>query len=60
MHVICTQERKELVAGGYRDKHHMWGSIILASGVGMAIEGAANTYMRTGKLFPGPHLYAGK
>ena len=25
----------------------------------IAIEGPANTYLRTGKLFPGPHLYAG-
>ncbi len=23
------------------------------------VQGAANTYMRTGKLFPGPHLYFG-
>ncbi len=27
--------------------------------MGIAIEGCVNTYMRTGKLFPGPHLYAG-
>ncbi len=37
----------------------MWGSLLLASGVGIAIEGCANTYIRTGRLFPGPHLYAG-
>eukprot|EP00199_Chlamydomonas_sp_CCMP681_P005794 CAMPEP_0119107298 /NCGR_PEP_ID=MMETSP1180-20130426/9625_1 /TAXON_ID=3052 ORGANISM="Chlamydomonas cf sp, Strain CCMP681" /NCGR_SAMPLE_ID=MMETSP1180 /ASSEMBLY_ACC=CAM_ASM_000741 /LENGTH=262 /DNA_ID=CAMNT_0007092769 /DNA_START=71 /DNA_END=859 /DNA_ORIENTATION=+ len=53
------QERTALVKGGFKDKHHMWGSLLLASGTGMAISGAANTFMRTGKLFPGPHLYAG-
>lgn len=45
---------------GPRDKHAMWGSLLLAAGTGIAIEGCANTYMRTGKLFPGPHLYVGK
>lgn len=53
------EERKRLVAGNFRDKHSAWGSVLLASGVGIAIEGCANTFMRTGKLFPGPHLYAG-
>ena len=53
------QERKALVAGGFRDKHSNWGSLLLALGVAIAIEGPLNTYIRTGKLFPGPHLYAG-
>ncbi|PNH06608.1 hypothetical protein TSOC_006992 [Tetrabaena socialis] len=52
-------ERKELLKGDYKDKHWWWGSLLLASGVGIAVEGAVNTFMRTGKLFPGPHLYAG-
>ncbi|KXZ52878.1 hypothetical protein GPECTOR_8g259 [Gonium pectorale] len=52
-------ERKDLLKGDYRDKHWWWGSLLLASGVGIAIEGCVNTYMRTGRLFPGPHLYAG-
>ncbi|KAG2499066.1 hypothetical protein HYH03_003249 [Edaphochlamys debaryana] len=52
-------ERKELIKGEYRDKHWWWGSLLLASGTGIAIEGCINTYMRTGKLFPGPHLFAG-
>ncbi|GLC37746.1 hypothetical protein PLESTB_001472600 [Pleodorina starrii] len=59
---VITQkevERKELIKGEYRDKHWWWGSLLLASGVGIAIEGCVNTYMRTGRLFPGPHLYAG-
>ncbi len=42
-----------------RDKHFNWGSLLLALGVAIAIEGPVNTYLRTGKLFPGPHLYAG-
>lgn len=53
------QERKELVAGGYRDKHFWWGSVLLGGGVLIAVEGALNTWFRTGKLFPGPHLFAG-
>jgi hypothetical protein len=51
--------RKTLIAGNYRDKHHNWGSLLLALGVLIAIEGPVNTFLRTGKLFPGPHLYAG-
>lgn len=27
--------------------------------MGIAVEGCANTFMRTGRLFPGPHLFAG-
>jgi len=53
------KDRKELVAGGYRDKHFWWGSILLGGGVLIAVEGALNTWFRTGKLFPGPHLFAG-
>jgi hypothetical protein len=52
-------ERKALLADGVRDKHFNWGSLLLALGVAIAIEGPVNTYLRTGKLFPGPHLYAG-
>jgi hypothetical protein len=54
-----VQERKDLVAGGYRDKHFWWGAVLLGGGVFFAIEGAFNTWFRTGKLFPGPHLFAG-
>ena len=34
-------------------------SALLALGVTISIEGGCDTYMRTGKLFPGPHLFAG-
>mmetsp|Transcript_24694 Transcript_24694/g.38140 ORF Transcript_24694/g.38140 Transcript_24694/m.38140 type:complete len:154 (-) Transcript_24694:653-1114(-) len=54
-----TQKRKDLLAGDFRDKHSTMGAAILAMGVGIAVEGPVNTFMRTGKLFPGPHLYAG-
>lgn len=52
-------ERKALTAGNYRDKHFAAGSAILAVGVSSAIVGPVNTYLRVGKLFPGPHLYVG-
>lgn len=52
-------KRKELIAGNFRDKHHVAGSLLLGFGVVIGIEGAFNTYARVGKLFPGPHLYAG-
>ncbi|EKX43824.1 hypothetical protein GUITHDRAFT_159775 [Guillardia theta CCMP2712] len=54
-----TEERKKLLAGGYRDKHFALASLLLASGVTFSIEGCFDTYFRTGKLFPGPHLFAG-
>ncbi|XP_009794986.1 uncharacterized protein [Nicotiana sylvestris] len=54
-----TEERKELIKGSYRDKHFNAGSILLAWGVFESIAGGVNTWFRTGKLFPGPHLFAG-
>lgn len=55
----CLQERKELIQGGFRDKHNAMGSILLGGGVTIGVAGCINTWMRTGKLFPGPHLFAG-
>jgi hypothetical protein len=54
-----TQERKELAAAGPKDKHFSQGSLLALLGTAFAIEGPLNTYARAGKLFPGPHLYAG-
>ncbi|XP_023753934.1 uncharacterized protein LOC111902324 [Lactuca sativa] len=54
-----SEERKELIKGQYKEKHFNAGSILLAFGVFESIGGGVNTYLRTGKLFPGPHLYAG-
>ncbi|KAE8693659.1 P-loop containing nucleoside triphosphate hydrolases superfamily protein [Hibiscus syriacus] len=54
-----TEERKELVKGSYRDRHFNAGSILLGFGVLESVGGGLNTWFRTGKLFPGPHLFAG-
>lgn len=52
-------ERKTLAAKGPRDQHYGQGSMLALIGTVFAIEGPLNTYARAGKLFPGPHLYAG-
>lgn len=54
-----TSTRKDLISMDFRDRHWALGSVLLGLGVSFAIEGPVNTYMRAGKLFPGPHLYAG-
>ncbi|KAI3449298.1 hypothetical protein Pfo_005963 [Paulownia fortunei] len=54
-----SEERKELIKGSYRDKHFNAGSILLGFGVFESVFGGINTWFRTGKLFPGPHLFAG-
>ena len=54
-----TATRKALQSMNLKDKHHQAGSVLLGVGVTVAVLGAFNTFMRTGKLFPGPHLYAG-
>lgn len=52
-------KRKELLKGKVLDKHTIMGSVLLGGGVTFSVAGAFNTFIRTGKLFPGPHLYAG-
>lgn len=54
-----TASRKELASQNFKDQHWSLGALLLGLGVSFAIEGPVNTYMRAGKLFPGPHLYAG-
>lgn len=54
-----VQERKDLSSKGSRDKHYNQGALLAFLGTAFAIEGPLNTYARAGKLFPGPHLYAG-
>ncbi|KMT20251.1 hypothetical protein BVRB_1g002550 [Beta vulgaris subsp. vulgaris] len=54
-----TEERKQLLKGNFRDRHFNAGSLLLGFGVFEAVGGGVNTWMRTGKLFPGPHLFAG-
>lgn len=52
-------ERSKLSKEGNRDKHFNVGSLLLGAGIVFSIEGGMNTYIRVGKLFPGPHLFAG-
>ncbi|KAG6730389.1 hypothetical protein I3843_01G075300 [Carya illinoinensis] len=54
-----TEERKELLKGSFKDRHYNAGSILLGFGVFESIFGGVNTWFRTGKLFPGPHLFSG-
>jgi hypothetical protein len=54
-----VRERKELVAANPKDQHFSQGALLAFLGTAFAIEGPLNTYARAGKLFPGPHLYAG-
>lgn len=54
-----SEERKQLVKGNFRERHFNVGSILLGGGVLIAVEGCVNTFLRTGRLYPGPHLYAG-
>jgi len=54
-----TAERKELSSQNNRERHWSQGSLLAFIGTTFAIEGPLNTYARAGKLFPGPHLYAG-
>ncbi|GMH34010.1 hypothetical protein BSKO_01844 [Bryopsis sp. KO-2023] len=51
--------RKDLSGGNFRDRHYNIGTVLLGGGVSIAVFGCLNTYLRTGKLFPGPHLFAG-
>lgn len=54
-----VSERKELAGKNLRDSHFSSGALLAFLGTAFAIEGPLNTYARAGKLFPGPHLYAG-
>ncbi|KAJ8604844.1 hypothetical protein CTAYLR_001063 [Chrysophaeum taylorii] len=54
-----ASEAASLKSGNFRDVHYTLGTVLLGFGIPLAIEGPVNTYMRAGKLFPGPHLYAG-
>ncbi|CAL9191079.1 unnamed protein product [Musa hybrid cultivar] len=54
-----TEERKTLLKGSYRERHYNAGSILLGFGVLEAVGGCLNTWIRTGQLFPGPHLFGG-
>lgn len=53
------ERRKELVKSKVTSRHFSLASQVLATMTFFTFFGMANTYTRTGKLFPGPHLYNG-
>lgn len=52
-------ERQQLLKGDPKNKHVAYGSILLGSGVALALEGGLSTYWRIGELFPDSHLFSG-
>lgn len=56
---VEPERRKELIKGKFADRHFRTSSVLFAVMTIATFSGMANTYTRTGKLFPGPHLYAG-
>jgi len=53
------ETKKRLVEKKPAQKHFANASAIMAITTFFTFEGMANTFNRAGKLFPGPHLYAG-
>ncbi len=53
------EEKKQLVKGQFKDKHHKIGSLLLAFMVLATLGGMGVTYINNEKLFLGPHLLAG-
>jgi Ni,Fe-hydrogenase I cytochrome b subunit len=53
------EPKKELIKGRFAVRHHQIGSIFLALIVMGAIGGITVTYINNGKIFIGPHLFAG-
>lgn len=56
---VPPEERKKLVKGKFGERHFKVSSSLFAVVTLATFGGMANTYTRAGKLFPGPHLYAG-
>ncbi|WP_310487747.1 DUF4079 domain-containing protein [Chamaesiphon sp. VAR_69_metabat_338] len=52
-------EKKQLIQGKFNVRHYQIGSIVLAVMVLGSIGAMAVTYINNGKLFLGPHLFAG-
>lgn len=53
------ERRKELVKSKVTQRHFITASTLFAIMTTSTFLGMGNTYLRTGKLFPGPHLYVG-
>jgi hypothetical protein len=56
---VDAERRKELVKSKVTQRHFTTASALFTIMTIATFSGMANTYARTGKLFPGPHLYAG-
>lgn len=56
---VDPETRKELIKARFTDRHFQTSSSLFALVSLATFGGMANTYNRAGKLFPGPHLYAG-
>lgn len=56
---VEPEKRKELVKARVGERHFKTSSSLFAVVTLVTFAGMANTYTRAGKLFPGPHLYAG-
>lgn len=53
------EPKKELIKGRFAVRHHQIGSILLSLIVIGAIGGITVTYITSGKILIGPHLFAG-
>jgi hypothetical protein len=53
--LVRENNRRELTGR----THYKLASALLCATVGGALVGMGNTFLRTGRLFPGPHLYLG-
>jgi Protein of unknown function (DUF4079) len=56
---VDAETRKALVKAKVTQRHFAVSSMLMATMTVFTFIGMANTFTRTGKLFPGPHLYAG-
>mmetsp|Transcript_48843 Transcript_48843/g.151358 ORF Transcript_48843/g.151358 Transcript_48843/m.151358 type:complete len:276 (+) Transcript_48843:110-937(+) len=54
-----SSERSALIKGNFKDQHFQMSSLLLGGGIFFTVYGVFNTWFRTEKLFPGPHLFAG-
>uniref|UniRef100_A0A7S4SWY5 DUF4079 domain-containing protein n=1 Tax=Alexandrium monilatum TaxID=311494 RepID=A0A7S4SWY5_9DINO len=54
-----TAERSDLIKGQFKDRHYQLSAGLLGGGIFFTVYGVFNTWFRTEKLFPGPHLFAG-
>ncbi len=54
-----AETRKELIKGGFNQKHYQIGSLLLAMMVLSTLGGMAVTYINNQKLFVSPHLLVG-